>query len=103
MEDIRWELDIDLDGELCGSRAILDEVMILAENLEIATLWDAEECLTDTALKSLMNRKKICTKSKYGHITVAVYQEKDRDYLRKQGVFRALELYLEKLERYCRE
>lgn len=103
MEDIRWEIDIDLDGEICGSSAMMEEAMILAENLEIATLYDAEERLSDTVLKSLMKRKKICTESKYGHITVSVYQEKDKDYLRKQGVFQALEHYLEKLERFVLE
>ena len=98
MEDIRWEIDVDFDGELCGSSAVMDEAMVLAENLEIAVLYDAEECLSASALRSLSRRKNICEKSKYGHISVSVYKEKDREYLRRQGVFLTLERYLEKLE-----
>ena len=99
MEDIQWRLDIDINGKLCGSFAVEDDVMILAENIGIADLCDAEERLSGSSLKSLIKRKEICSE-KEGHITVFVYKEKDKKYLKRIGVYDALESYLKKLENF---
>lgn len=99
LDDIRWSLDIDSDGQVCGSSFLVKDTMILAENLEIADLSETVDCLTEEALKSLVKREKICEKND-GYIRVALYQEEDREYLRKIGIFEALEYYFNKLEMY---
>ncbi|MDY5618729.1 ATP-binding protein [Faecalicatena sp.] len=99
LEDIRWELDIDLDGEICGGSYFEKDAMILADNLGIAYLTDAEEYLAESSRRSLIERQGICTK-KEDYIAVSLYKETDEDYLRKIGVYEALEYYFGKLETF---
>lgn len=99
MKDIHWELDIDFDGEICGSSIIAEDTVLLAENLEIADLIDVEDCLAESSLKSLIRREEICEK-KDGYITVSVYKEKDEEYLKKIGVYDAWECYFGKMEKF---
>lgn len=99
LEDIRWELDIDMDGEICGGSYFEKDAMILADNLGIAYLTDAEEYLAESSRRSLIERQGICTK-KEDYIAVSLYKETDEDYLRKIGVYEALEYYFGKLETF---
>lgn len=99
LQEIRWELNIDPDGEICGSSYFEEDAMELAANMGIADMTDAEDHLTECSRKSLIKRQEICTKEE-GDMAVSVYMEKDQDYLREIGIYEALEYYFRKLEEY---
>lgn len=49
---------------ICGGSFLLPDVMILAENLKIASMEEAEEELQKMGIHSLTKRSTICKKEK---------------------------------------
>ena len=101
LNDIRWSLDIDSDGELQGGSAIMTDTMVLADNLGIADIMEAADVFSEDSLKLLFKRKDICI-DYGGYRTIELYKERDKDYLERSGIFNALRYYLNKVEDFVK-
>lgn len=64
LKDIEWEIEVDDSERICGGSYLLPDVMMLAENLKIASMEEVEEELQKKGIHSLTKRSAICKKEK---------------------------------------
>ena len=73
--------------------------MILAENLDIAYLWDIDSEFSSQVADEILLRKNICV-SDGKEITVYIFKEKDFEFLASVGLIKGLRDYLNKIREF---
>lgn len=100
LKELRLQIVAERDYEIYSDIMTLPDVVILIENLEIATITGTfKDKLTKKEVKCLTGRKSICSKRK-DRTVISVYQEKNVEFLKKCGVYGIVEGFFSDLERF---
>ena len=99
LKHLELELKIDRDKEIYIGSHICDDAMILAENLDIAYLWDIDSEFSSQVADEILLRKNICV-SDGKEITVYIFKEKDFEFLASVGLIKGLRDYLNKIREF---
>ena len=99
LKHLELELKIDRDKEIYIGSHICDDAMILAENLDIAYLWDIDSEFSSQVADEILLRKNICV-SDVKDTTVYIFKEKDFEFLASVGLIKGLRDYLNKIREF---
>ena len=98
LKESRLQLEVERDNEIGGDAMTVSDVIILIENLGIASITgEFADRLTKKEIKYLTGRKSICKKKK-DRTVVSVFQENNVDFLKKCGVYGIVRQFFYDLE-----
>ena len=103
LKESRLQLEVERDNEIGGDAMTVSDVIILIENLGIASITDEfADRLTKKEIKYLTGRKSICNKRK-DRVVISVFQENNVGFLKKCGIYAIIDGFFRDLERFVSE